>query len=630
MMSYCNSTTNHMYPNKNVCLFERDAYGDPLYCPSSEHFKHCEHHECPGMFKCDRDYCIPSYMVCDGIVDCLHKQDEQQCSDVKCERGLLCRSSETNKTKRCVHPHHICDGIIHCPDYQDDEKNCFPEDCSEQCDCNVHIMKCSSHDLYITIPSNIKMLYLFRTALRIMPNDTRDFHVLIVKLSAIDSAGIVPFLRGMFLMRELNFINTSIDVLYKEIFKDCWALQSLIFIDNHVFYVEILAFSMIRHFRVLLLKFLRIHEISNDAFMGSSNIQILDLSHNNIHYLHRKVFNGLLDIILINLTFNDITKTDIGTGSFINNGAIVLIDHNEQCCHLDTYHCLYIANNTVSRSDRKGCDIPIKSTLLRVDSGCTGLLMLCIYVASIINYKKYFGKCLSRNITLAVLLTVDALNVVYPLTIAFGITYYKSSDVSIKSKWISSIQCIIASSVTLVCMLMSSLCWLAISTLSVWVTKFALVKRQISARTVICFFITSFIIVLSGVITVKYAVLGNSNICLMFRGTNDNDWKIYVVFAVLAIYFLSLHGLTTVLYCIIIHHTAKSSKQANLDKKRTQVVRRRASILCSGKFFLWVLCFTFMFLPVFLPNFDTYLYSCIYLISLIINQVIDVYLVILF
>ena len=628
-MSYCNSTTNHMYPNENVCLFERDAYGDPLHCPSSEHLKYCEHHECPGMFKCDSDYCIPSYMVCDGIVDCLHKQDEQQCSDVKCEGGLICRGNEISKTRRCVHPYHICDGIIHCPDYQDDERNCFPEDCSEQCDCNVHIMKCSSHDLYITIPLNIKMLYLSRTVFKIKPNDTRNFNVLIIKLFEIESAGIVTFLRGMFLMRELNFLNTYVDVLYKDIFKDCWSLQLLNFIENPIFYVEISAFSMIRHFRVLLLKFLRIQQISNDAFMGSHNIEILDLSHNNIHHLHRKTFNRLLSIVLINLTFNGITMTDVAARSFIKSSAIMLMDHNEQCCHLNINHCVYLASNTVSRSERKSCDIPIKNTLLRVASGCTGIVMLCIYVACIFNYKKYFGKCSSRNITIAVLLAVDALNVVYPFTIAFGIVYYKSSDVYVKSKLILSIQCIIASSVTLVCMLMSSLCWLVISTLSFWITKFALVKQQISVYKVVCFFITSFIIVLTGVIGVKYVAPGNSNICLMFRGTNNNDWRMYVVFAVLAIFFLSLHGLTTALYCNIIYDTAKSGKRANLGSKRTQLVRRRASILCSVKFLLWVHCFTLMFVPAFLPDIDSYLYSCIYLASVIMNQIADVYLFVL-
>ena len=630
-MSYCNLTSNHMYPNDNVCLFERDIYGDPLYCPSSEHLMYCEHHECPGMFRCNGDYCIPKHMVCDGVVDCTHEQDEHECDAMLCQGGLLCKSNDNSKTRRCIHPHNICDGIVHCHEYQDDEMDCFLDECSEQCACNVHVMTCSEHQLHITIPSNIKMIYIYRATLRIVPNIKRNNHVLTVKLVEVDSSHIVAFLRGMFFLRELNFLSTNIHSLYRNMFQDCWALHSLIFISNPIFYVEDSAFLMTQHFYILLLNLLHIKHVSNDAFMGSHNIEILDLSHNDIKHLHRSVFNGLSSIIFINLTGNFITMIDIGIGSSLSRAAIVLMDDNEQCCNQRALNCFYLVHDAAIKYQEERCHIHIKSTLLRTGNGITGVAMLCIFVACIMNYKRYFGKCVTRNFTLVVLLAVDAIVVVYPFTIALGIEYYNSADVYVKSKWVSSTHCIISSSVILIWLLMSSLCWFVISALSLWVTKYALVRKQITVYKVIWFLCISFCVVLLVVGIVKYTLPVRSNICLMFaKPDDDDDWRTYLTCVLLAMYFLGVHSLTTVMYRNIIHYTAKSGKRANVNNKRTQLVKRKASIFCSVKFILWLHCFTLLVLPVFLHEFDSYVYSYIFLLSVILNQLVDAYLFMLF
>ena len=55
------------YPNEHVCVYERDIYGEPLYCANTANIKDCPttllKHICPSMFKCNSSYCIPYHMV---------------------------------------------------------------------------------------------------------------------------------------------------------------------------------------------------------------------------------------------------------------------------------------------------------------------------------------------------------------------------------------------------------------------------------------------------------------------------------------------------------------------------------------------------------------------------------------
>ena len=64
------------YPNEMVCVLSRNILGDPLYCSNTNHLTHCKQHLCPTMYKCPDTYCIPLFMVCDGVYDCPNQEDE--------------------------------------------------------------------------------------------------------------------------------------------------------------------------------------------------------------------------------------------------------------------------------------------------------------------------------------------------------------------------------------------------------------------------------------------------------------------------------------------------------------------------------------------------------------------------
>ena len=119
-MTLCRVASQECFLQYTRCLFERDIYGSPVHCKSTEHLKFCALHECPDAFKCPDSYCIPVHMVCDNVDDCPNKEDEQGCSNILDTKGLLrCKSDDI-----FVHRNHVCDEVVHCMNSLDDEFYC--------------------------------------------------------------------------------------------------------------------------------------------------------------------------------------------------------------------------------------------------------------------------------------------------------------------------------------------------------------------------------------------------------------------------------------------------------------------------------------------------------------------------
>ena len=87
-----------------------------MVCPET-------HFWCP-----DQDFCLPVFVRCNSVYDCLGHEDEEGCDLYTCPGYYRCRAS-----KVCVHVTHVCDDWPLCPQL-DDELLCG-HSCPLQCTC---------------------------------------------------------------------------------------------------------------------------------------------------------------------------------------------------------------------------------------------------------------------------------------------------------------------------------------------------------------------------------------------------------------------------------------------------------------------------------------------------------------
>ncbi|XP_014224711.1 low-density lipoprotein receptor-related protein 4-like isoform X3 [Trichogramma pretiosum] len=131
-------------------------------------------------FSCSNGVCIPRSWSCDGVPDCSNGEDEHGC-ELKCElTQYMCKPIQlVNETKPVVHPahwlahahdnqincisiKHVCDGVVDCPE-KDDEENCpkkvactKDDKCSHQCILTVDNKKaCACDPGYVLGKDNV-------------------------------------------------------------------------------------------------------------------------------------------------------------------------------------------------------------------------------------------------------------------------------------------------------------------------------------------------------------------------------------------------------------------------------------------------------------------------------------------
>ena len=130
---------------------------ESVQCPET-------HFRCPG-----NGYCLPVFVICNGVIDCPGREDEDGCSSYRCPGFYRCRASTV-----CVHPSHVCDGVFHCP-RNDDELLCDLV-CPEVCSCHGLAFTCNQTFLVEGYPD---LRYLDAKGSGIVPGMLKDNSMLI-------------------------------------------------------------------------------------------------------------------------------------------------------------------------------------------------------------------------------------------------------------------------------------------------------------------------------------------------------------------------------------------------------------------------------------------------------------------
>ncbi|KAL8616946.1 hypothetical protein ACOMHN_041864 [Nucella lapillus] len=107
----------------NTKFTNLEAYEQDSECPLT-------HVQCPLV-----PYRLPVFLRCNGVFDCPHREDEDDCQSYVCPGYFRCRQSQM-----CLHPDHVCDGKNHCPQF-DDEWYCSLT-CPHSCSCQGLAFTC--------------------------------------------------------------------------------------------------------------------------------------------------------------------------------------------------------------------------------------------------------------------------------------------------------------------------------------------------------------------------------------------------------------------------------------------------------------------------------------------------------
>ena len=276
----CDDGLRNCYPMELRCTFQRDIYGDPLYCPNTEHLRYCYTHECPTMFKCRESFCIPIHMVCDLVGDCPALEDEKNCENMTCPGMLKCKMSFT-----CVHPRNVCDGIPHCKFLLDDEFLCNVTKCPLGCQCYGQATVCSEVTfLNLSAFSTLSTVLVFNNVTFPVVKIVSFKNIIYLSLNQCNLLDVNLMSKPFANLKSLQYLQVSyhdLHALASYNFHSLSSVQQLILSGNILTVIQSFAFQGLSHVRDLNLSWLQITQLHDCTFCYLTNLVEIDLSHNN-------------------------------------------------------------------------------------------------------------------------------------------------------------------------------------------------------------------------------------------------------------------------------------------------------------------------------------------------------------
>ncbi len=279
------------YDIRFMCQYDLDHNNQIITCRNGFHLENCENSICTNSYKCYMSYCIPYRRVCDGVYDCIHRDDEDFCEQHLCKFMLKCRSIQMMYT--CVHPIEVCDGVRHCL-HGEDELLCDLKPCPAGCQCLGLAMHClftnivsltfiSPHLQYLAIvDSNMSMQYLTFTSTPIIQELTLSKNKMDSKSICNKGLQRESLFFGLRLLRKLDLSYNRISTISGVCVLNNAFLKYLNVSHNIITSIDKKAFTVIVELEILDISFNKIKSFDADAFSRLSDLQYVNVRHNPI------------------------------------------------------------------------------------------------------------------------------------------------------------------------------------------------------------------------------------------------------------------------------------------------------------------------------------------------------------
>ena len=472
VISYC-------YPTHLRCIY--NVYKSHVIgCPGQEHLKACELHQCPHMFKCLTSYCIPTYLLCDGVQNCPNGEDEQSCERFTCAGLLRCRYDNV-----CVHPSDICDGHQHCLMSGDDERFCNITMCPPMCTCHGSAITCKKDlpTLQILFP-NYK--YLMLRGMYIHSKYQLQSFSALVQLHILDSSFEMGNLNDQMFshltaLQILVVCRNSLHFIKPGAFKRLIRIRHLDLTGNRIKSLAIYNFQGLQLIGILDLSNQRLQQLEDDTFVGLISLRHLNLSSNLIETFTSHCFCALAHVEHIDLTNNSFTYMSTSTFSDLRHQTTIMFSNTIYCCYLNKDTSCAV-NKTLHRH-RSSCKTAAAHgyTLLLTLLTTSVLILIINILLALIQQSKVRN---AHNILSNYSAIMNLFSLTYILILSIIYIYHHGDHIYFNSTFPSGFICISLQILAMSGVLLSPYTRLLIAINRLLVTRYVFIRSPLSARQV--------------------------------------------------------------------------------------------------------------------------------------------------
>ncbi len=296
--------------------------------------------QCPSHFKCPESYCIPVRHLCDSEQDCPFGEDEESCSEFRCQGYFWCAID-----KRCLSFIDVCDGIIHCPLTEEDESLCdIVISCPQHCFCVGYAIQCVNASLS-QIPSlgrNATTLILRKNMISVISSLKEHRHLLHLDISfneikTIESE-ISPFSENMCLL-YLNLNSNKIKSLGEKQFASLTNLRYLGIRNNPIGALRKHTFLGLSKMVNLIIMWSQIDTLCNFCFAQLISVHTVIMMRNAIRLIQAKAFYNMRKLRSVLLRYNRIEMYNRMLVRSIPNRVMLETDIPGLCCEQTRKNC---------------------------------------------------------------------------------------------------------------------------------------------------------------------------------------------------------------------------------------------------------------------------------------------------
>ena len=295
----CHLGHSKCFSLENACVYDTEGDGTLTQCGNGAHLKLCRYMGCPtSTYKCPMSYCIPYWMLCNGLIDCPDGEDEAHCPLSRCPPGYFRCKGEVI----CLHMKYRCDGIIHCNLHNDDEKACLSvmPDCPAQCSCRLHSVMCSEQgsNQMVRAMKNQSSLTQWKRQLHIVTLPHSDVTLLSKQFAYLPLLKYLDVSHNKLIHLEANTLHYSVLLLFLDVS------------FNQITFISLASFAKLKNLKFFNISYNMLQTFSMGYFAHHSSVTFIDASFNeitNIDYIFR---NKELKISSLNIVGNKIGLMD--------------------------------------------------------------------------------------------------------------------------------------------------------------------------------------------------------------------------------------------------------------------------------------------------------------------------------